>query len=238
MFIKYFLVKQTMSWLEEAPEKSSRSLLIWMHKAPQQHWYISEIADGKPCLFICSGLQVQIASANLLGTNAIINVCKCQKLSSWMILYYLLFSALKWYSAVLFKIRLLLSTFNCTKFKSFLLFSVFWNGRQRSQPYSEKRSFTALSLYSIMKEKISKKYNYFRVQPLGMFKSLSLCQRTSLTKSTIYRMLVQFHLSSKAIKKEDRDTSSTSQEWSKSVCFIKKTFLLSFPLLNLFYKTT
>lgn len=147
-----------------------------MHKAPQLHWYISEIAVGKSCLFICSGLQVRIASANLLGTNAIINVCKCQRLSSWMILYYLLFSALKWYSAVLFKIRLFPSTFNCTKFKSFLLFSGFRSGRQRSQPYSEKGSFTALSLYSIRKEKTSKKYNYFRVQPLGMLKFLSLCR--------------------------------------------------------------
>lgn len=79
------------------------SLLIWMHKYRQQYGYISEKADGKPCLFICSGLEGQISSANLFGTNAIINISKCQRLSSWLILYHLLFSALKWYSAVLFK---------------------------------------------------------------------------------------------------------------------------------------
>lgn len=190
-----------------------------MHKAPQIHWYISEIADGKPCLFICSGLQVRTASANLLGTNAIINVCKCQRLSSWMILYYLLFSALKWYSAVLFKIRLFPSTINCTKFKSFLWFSGF----------SEKGSFTVLSLYSIRKEKISKKKNnYFRFQPLGMLKFLSLCQTTSLTKSIIYRMLKQFHLSSKAIKKKTESEYLLYKENIPPIISTLKSFLQNY----------
>lgn len=125
-----------------------------MHKAPQQYWYISEIADGKPCLFICSGLQVQIASANLLGTNAIINVCKCQRLSSWLILYYLLFSALKRYSAVLFKSRFFPSTCKCTKFKSFLLFWSFLNGRKKSPSCFQKGSFIVLPLHLLRKKNL------------------------------------------------------------------------------------
>lgn len=114
-----------------------------MHKAPQQYRYISEKAYGKPCLFICSGLQVQIASANLFGTNAIINICKCQRWSSWLILYYFLFSALKWYSAVLFKsnlVHLHTSTCKCTKFKSFLLFSSFSNSGKNQQPDSREEA--------------------------------------------------------------------------------------------------
>lgn len=102
-----------------------------MHKASQQYWYISEIAVSKPCLFICSGLQVQIASANLLGTNAIINVCKCQRLSSWLNLHYLPFSALKWSSAGLFKNILSPNICKCAKCKSFLFFWSFLNGRKK-----------------------------------------------------------------------------------------------------------
>lgn len=79
------------------------SLLIWMDKAPQQYEYISEKADGKPCLLICLGLQVQIASANFFGTNAITNICKCQRWSFWLIFLLLTLQCLKLYSAVLFK---------------------------------------------------------------------------------------------------------------------------------------